>query len=71
MDLLPNSVTGPLVESLVRELNADELWRPLEVTVHGLITEINLSDADFGARIAAGLTEISSKPVDSSEWLFA
>ena len=66
MDLLPSSVTTPLVPSLVRELNADELWRALGVTMHGLTTEISLSDADFGARITADLSEISSKPANNS-----
>ena len=62
MDLLPKSVTAQLAESLVRELDPDELWRALGVTVHGLVTEIKLSDADFGERIAADLTELSRKP---------
>ncbi len=66
MDLLPNSVTAQLVESLVQELDSDELWRALGVTVHGLVAEIKLLDTDFVARIAAELTAISSKPFDYS-----
>ena len=62
MDLLPSSVTIPLVPSLVRELTADELWRALCVAMHGLTTEISLADADFGARITA----FSSKPTNNS-----
>jgi hypothetical protein len=63
MDLSPNSVTAQLVESLVPELDSDELWRALSVTVRGLLAEVDLSDEDFGTRIAASLTEVSSKPI--------
>jgi hypothetical protein len=62
MDSLPGSVTAPFVESLVRKLDPDELWRTLSVAVHALLSEINLSNADFGARIAADLIELSGKP---------
>ncbi|MDQ2843085.1 MAG: nucleotidyltransferase domain-containing protein [Acidobacteriota bacterium] len=66
MDLLPRALTAPLLQSLVRELDSDELWRALGVTVHGLATETSLSDPVFGARIAAELSEIASRPASAS-----
>lgn len=63
MDLLPESATKRLTQSLVRELDARELWRAVEVVVDGLVTEVNYSDADFGARITADLNRISNKAV--------
>ena len=64
MDRLPDSVTSQLVGSLVGDLDSDELWRALGVTVHCLVTELCLSDADFGARVAAELIKVSSAPSD-------
>ena len=59
MDLLPEPVTAQLLESFVRTLDLSELWRALGVVVRGLIVEVNHSDAEFSARIAANLIEIS------------
>jgi hypothetical protein len=66
MDLLPDSVKAQLIGSLVQELNSDQLWRALGVTVRCFINEINRSDVDFGARITADLTELSSNPSESA-----
>jgi hypothetical protein len=61
MDLLPHSITEPLLGSMVRELSSDELWQALSVAVEGLGAEINSTDPEFGARVAAGLTEVSTR----------
>jgi hypothetical protein len=66
MDLLPDSVKAQLVGSLVQELNSDQLWRALDVTMRSFINEINLLDVDFDARITADLTELFSNPSDSA-----
>jgi hypothetical protein len=63
MDLLPHSVTAQLSGSLVRELSSNELWRTLEVAVHGLLTEITCTDTEFAARVAAHLAEIFAEPL--------
>jgi predicted nucleotidyltransferase len=62
MDLLPNSITARLLGSMVRDLSSDELWRALSVAVEGLDAEVNSTDPEFGTRVAADLTEVSTKP---------
>jgi hypothetical protein len=62
MDLLPSSITERLLGSLVRELSCDELWRALGIAVEGLRAEVNSSDPEFGVRIAAELSAVSTKP---------
>ena len=52
------------LDRFVGDLDSDELWRALGVTVHCLVTELCLSDADFGARVAAELIKVSSAPSD-------
>ncbi len=62
MDRLPESITGQLLTSLVRELDPDELWRALGVVVQGLVTEVNGVDGQFGIRVAPELSELSVQP---------
>jgi hypothetical protein len=51
-----------LLGSMVRDLSSDELWRALSVAVEGLDAEVNSTDPEFGTRVAADLTEVSTKP---------
>jgi hypothetical protein len=62
MDLLPNSITERLVRSLVRELSSGELWRALGAAIESLGAEVSSTDPEFGARVAADLTEVSTIP---------
>jgi hypothetical protein len=62
MDLLPNSITERLLGSMVREPSCDELWRALSVAVAGLGAEVDFTDPEFGARVAADLREVCAKP---------
>ncbi len=70
MDLLPETRTAQLSESLVRELAADELWRAFRAVVHGLATEITLADTDFAPGITIEVSEICNKPGSESESYF-
>ncbi len=61
-DLLPISVTGLLADGLVRELEADELWRALGVATRAFVKEIHLLDGDFAVRVAGEVEEICVRP---------
>jgi hypothetical protein len=60
IDLLPESVTGPLGPSLVRKLEPDELWRTLDVVIQSLRAEIGLVDPALGSRILEEIANLAS-----------
>jgi len=62
MDLLPESVTGPLGPSLVRKLEPDELWRTLDVVIQSLSVEIGLVDPALGSRTLEEIANLATKP---------
>jgi hypothetical protein len=51
MDRLPAGVTGPLGESLVRQLDAAELSRAFRIALHGLLGEIRSADEKLARRL--------------------
>ena len=62
MDLLPESVTQPLLASLVGSLNADGLWRAFDVVLQGLTREINHFDPILSLRVSAEISALSGAP---------
>jgi hypothetical protein len=62
MDSLPESVTRPLLESMVGHLNSDKLWRAFDVVLQGLTSEVNHADPALGLRVSAELSGLSRKP---------
>ena len=62
MDSLPESVTEPLVSSLVRKLDTDELWRAFDVVVESLKTEASHVDPELGSRVSREIGDLSRKP---------
>lgn len=62
VDSLPDAVTRPLLESLVRHLNSEELWRAFDLVLHSLTIEVRYADSAFGLRVADELRNLSAKP---------
>lgn len=62
MDSLPESVTGPLVASIVAHLHPDELWRALRVVLKGFASEVNCVDPELGRRVSAEVLGLGTKP---------
>lgn len=62
MDLLPGSFTQPLIASLVRSLDAKELWRAFDAVLQSLTSEINQLDPAFGVRVLAEIAALSCQP---------
>jgi hypothetical protein len=62
VDSLPESVTRPLLESMVGQLNSDELWRALDAVLQSLTTEVKHADPVLGLRVSAELSGLSRKP---------
>ncbi len=62
MDSLPESVTQPLLASMVGHLNADELWRAFDRVLQCLTSEVNHADPALGLRVSAELSGLSMKP---------
>jgi len=44
MDSLPETVTEPLLVSMVGRLNSDELWRAFDSVLQGFTSEVNQAD---------------------------
>jgi hypothetical protein len=63
MDSLPESVTRPLLESIIGHLNSDELWRAFGAVIQGLTNEINHADTELGLRVSAELSGLSNRPL--------
>jgi hypothetical protein len=59
IDLLPTEVTAPFQDSLVRQLDTDELARAFRVVTHGLVQEIPKVDKDLANRLREVLTALS------------
>ncbi|MGA3235578.1 MAG: nucleotidyltransferase domain-containing protein [Bryobacteraceae bacterium] len=59
MDLLPNEVTAPFEDSLVRQLDAAELSRAFRVVIRGLLSEIRSVDAELAERLQDALTRLT------------
>jgi hypothetical protein len=62
MDSLPESVTQPLLVSMVGHLNSDELWRAFDAVLQSFATEVNHVDPILGRRVSAELSGLSRKP---------
>jgi hypothetical protein len=63
MDSLPESVTQPLLASMVGHLNSNELWRAFDAVLRSLTSEINRADAALGLRVSAELSGLSIEPL--------
>jgi hypothetical protein len=63
IDLLPRGVTAQFQDSLVRQLDTDELSRAFRVAIHGLVEEILRVDKELAQRLQEVLTELSECPV--------
>lgn len=59
IDLLPDEVTAPFQDSLVRQLDTAELSRAFRVVIHGLLQEIAHADEELAKRLQAPLTALS------------
>lgn len=62
MDSLPDSVTQPLLLSIVGHLSPDELWRAFDSVLQSLTSEVNRADPALGLRVSAELSGLSRKP---------
>jgi hypothetical protein len=62
MDLLPESVTRPLLASMIGRLNSDELWRAFDAVLQSLTSEVNYVDPALGSRVSAEIRALSSRP---------
>jgi hypothetical protein len=62
IDSLPESVTQPLLVSLVGHLNANELWRAFAAVLQSLTSEVNHADPALGLRVSAELRDLATKP---------
>jgi hypothetical protein len=58
MDLLPQEVTRPLEEALVRSLDAREIARAFRVATMGLLVETRRADAGLAVRLEKALLEL-------------
>jgi len=62
MDSLPESVTRPLLESMIRHLSSDELWRAFDAVLGSLTSEVNQADPALGLRVSRELSSLSCEP---------
>jgi hypothetical protein len=63
MDSLPESVTQPLLASMVGCLDSSELWRAFDTVLESLTREVNYADLALGHCIAAELRGLSERPL--------
>jgi len=63
IDLLPGEVTAPFQDSLVRQLDTNELSRAFRAVIHGLAQEIPNVDQDLATRLREVLTALSECPL--------
>lgn len=61
-DLLPAQLTAPLVATLVRSLDADELRRALAAATAALLSELDRTVPDLAARLRPVLLDFSAAP---------
>jgi len=62
-DLLPSAVTAQFQDSLVRQLDNDELSRAFRVVIHGLVHEISGVDQQLALRLKETLEALSEPPL--------
>jgi hypothetical protein len=62
MDLLPTEVAAPFEDSLIRQLDAAELYRAFKAVIQGLLREIRSTDAELATRLEAALTRLTRIP---------
>ncbi|MBM3728510.1 MAG: nucleotidyltransferase domain-containing protein [Acidobacteria bacterium] len=62
IDLLPASVTEPLLATLIGKLECEELWRSFAATLQSLATEIKYADQELDARASAEITGLAHQP---------
>lgn len=60
MDGLPNDVTTPLEDALVRHLDTNELARAFRVALAGLLREVQRVDEDLAERLRGVLAELAA-----------
>lgn len=60
IDALPLDVTAPLRESLVRSLDAAELFRAFRVVTEAFVREMHISDRELATRLKLTLDELTS-----------
>jgi hypothetical protein len=63
IDLLPSEVTAQFQDSLLRQLDIDELSRAFRVVIHGLIHEIRSVDKELAERLQEVLRALSEPPL--------
>jgi len=63
IDLLPSAVTAEFQDSLVRQLDINELSRAFRVVIHGLIHEIRNADKELAKRLQEVLRALSERPL--------
>ena len=63
IDLLPSEVTAQFQDSLVRQLDTDELSRAFRVVIHGLVHELASVDKELAERLQDVLTSLSESPL--------
>jgi hypothetical protein len=63
IDLLPTEVTAQFQNSLVRQLDTDELSRAFRVVIHGLVQEISKVDRELAKPLQEVLTALSGCPL--------
>lgn len=62
IDLLPREVTAQFQDSLVRQLDCDELSRAFRVVIHGLVEEIAKVDKELAQRLQEVLKALGECP---------
>jgi hypothetical protein len=59
IDQLPKEVTEPFKDSLVRQLDAADLWRAFRAAISGLLSELERADADLAGRLKEPLRDLT------------
>lgn len=62
MDSLPESVSQPLREAMVRDLGPEELWRAFSIVLESFAGEVSQADPALGRRISTELIGLCHKP---------
>jgi hypothetical protein len=62
MDSLPESVTAPLLASIVAHLDPDQLWLALRAVLESFASEVNDLDPELGLRVSGELLGLAIRP---------
>jgi hypothetical protein len=62
-DGLPQAVTAPFANALVRKPEVDELRRAFAAAIDGLLSETRHADPDLASRLEAPLLELAKPPI--------